>query len=230
MPSASPSRAFRMVMTASIIRQCYGRLAWRRKTSFALSPQLFGHCAGIAVRRSGDGVIAADSGVFRSGIRELVKAARRSHGTRGASLPGLLRSFRLDRPNRPHVRPLSPISSLDEERERNGLAIKESHPPDLRRRNTKNGDRQDRDEAGEQRRRSLHRESPGGPEGFHHEDGETGGADQAKIEPNHKQKTSWRPFGQIAEAQASMHEVETMPGNQTRPLRDDELTPNQHRR
>src|SRR5580704_11945895 len=155
MPSASPSRAFRMVMTASIIRRCYGRLACHRKYSFALLPQLFGHCAGIAGRRSRYGVITSDSNVFRSRIRELVEATRRSHGTRGASFPGLLRTFRLDRPNRPQVRPPRPFISLDEERERNGPAIEESHPPDLRRRNTKNGDRQDRDEAGEQGWRRL---------------------------------------------------------------------------
>lgn len=113
-------------------------------------------------------------------------AARRSHGTRGTFFPllrnfRLLRSFRLDRANGPHVRSPSPINSFDEERERYGLAIEESQPPYLGRRNTKNGDRQDRDKSGEQRRRRLRREPPGKLEGLHREDGETGGTDKAKI-------------------------------------------------
>ena len=95
-----------------------------------------------------------------------------------------MRSFRLDRANRPHIRPPRPINSLDEKRERNGVAIEEGQPPNLRRRDTENGDRQDRNEAGKQGRRRLRREPPGDPEGLHDENGETDGADKAKLREN----------------------------------------------
>src|SRR5208282_56674 len=139
-------------------------------------------------------------------------------GNRSAFLPWLLWSFRLDCTNRLSIRPLCPVYSLKENRECDGIAVKEGHPPDLRRRNSQNGDRQDRDEAREQGRGSLRRDCPGAPKGLHDKDNETGSTGEAKVIPDNEQKASRRPFWQIAEAQSLMHEVEAVPRYQTRPL------------